>query len=91
LGFGFSVGDIKKGACFRYFGKVCPALGAKPTSHFLAQISLETRLYSASLENLIGFVAYLEQKLWQNKTFFSIIQTFLLNMICCLRANFGQP
>jgi len=40
------------------------ALGAKPTSHFVGSSFLETRLSSKSLETLIGFLAYLEPKLW---------------------------
>jgi len=41
-----------------------PALGANPTDYFLAQVFLESRLSSEALEPLIGFVAYLEPKLW---------------------------
>jgi len=38
-----------------------------PTSEFLAQIFLETRLLSKTLESMIGILAYLEQKLWLKK------------------------
>ena len=61
--FWFSGGDVKMMACFAIFGRVYLDLGANPLSHFLAQVLLETRLWSASLEPSIGFPACLEPKL----------------------------
>jgi len=48
----------------RFFGQIYLALGANPMSHFLAHVFLESRLSSESSEPLIGFIAYLEPKLW---------------------------
>jgi len=44
------------GACFRLFDQVYLALDANPTSHFLAQFFLETRLLSEFLEPMMGFL-----------------------------------
>ena len=55
------------GTCFRFFGQGYLILGAKPMSHFLAQVFFEPRLSSESLEPLIGLLAYLEPKLWLKK------------------------
>ena len=38
-----------------------------PEQIFLLKILLETRLYYKSLEGLIGFLAFLVQKLWLKK------------------------
>ena len=46
-----------------FFGHLYPALRANPMSHFFGSSFLETRLWSASLEPLIDFLAYLEPKL----------------------------
>ena len=64
LGLGFSVDDVIISACFHYFGQVYLALGVNPTNHSLAQVFGKTRTWSASLEPLIGFLAYLKPKLW---------------------------
>jgi len=52
------------GACFGLCGRDYLALGANPRSHFLAQVFLESRLSSDSLEPLFGLLAYLEPKIW---------------------------
>jgi len=60
-------------ACFRLFGQVNLALGANPTSHFLVQVFLETRLSTESLEPLIGFLAYLEPKHFPEKQILLVV------------------
>ena len=69
------MGNVITGACFCLFGKVYMALGANLTSHFLAQVFLETGIWSESLELLTGFLANLEQKLWLKKQFLTKIKT----------------
>ena len=47
------------------FDQLYPALGTNPMSQiFRSSFFLETRLSSESLEPLLGFLAYLEPKLW---------------------------
>jgi len=43
----------------RFFGRGHLALGTNPTSYFLAQVFLEIRLKSESVEPLIDFLAFL--------------------------------
>jgi len=48
------VGDVIMGACFCFLGQFYLALGASPTSHFSAQVFLESRLSSESLERRLA-------------------------------------
>jgi len=66
----------------RFYGQLYPAPGANPMSQFLVQVFLETRLSAESLEPLIGFLAYLEPKLWPK------IQT-LVKICTPTNANLG--
>jgi len=61
----------------RLFGQLYLALGANPMSHFLAKFFLQTRLRSASLERLNGFLAYLEPKASCNEMCFLLALLFL--------------
>ena len=55
------------GTFFRPCGRVYLALGANTMGQFLAQIFLESKLSSKSLDPLTGSLAYLEPKLWLKK------------------------
>jgi len=46
------------------FGLIHPALGANTMGQFIRSRFLETRRSSESLVPLIGFLTYLEPKLW---------------------------
>jgi len=59
FGFWFFVNDVIIGVSLRIFGRGHRAIGAKPTSHFLTQMFLETRLQSESLEGVIDFLVLL--------------------------------
>jgi len=53
------------GEFLHFFGQNCPALGTNPMNQFFSlKFFLETKLPSESIEPLIGFLAYLEPKLW---------------------------
>jgi len=68
LGLVFFGGNVTSGRVLRFFGQHYPALGANPTSHIFGPgILLDTRLPSEPSEPLIGFLAYLEPKLWPKK------------------------
>ena len=82
------MGNVITGACFRLFGKVYMALGANTTSHFLAQVFLETRICSESLELLTGFLANLEPKLWLTKKFLTKIKTLHEKLFLILDLEF---
>jgi len=59
FGFGFVVNDVIIGVVLRIFGRGHRPMVANPTSHFLTQVLLETRLQSESLEGVIGFLVLL--------------------------------
>jgi len=66
---GFSVVDVTMVACFYLFGQVYLALGTNPTNHFWLKFFWKLG-YNLHLELLIGFLAYLEPKLWLKNTIF---------------------
>jgi len=71
LDFGFLVGDIIGGVGFRPFWQRFLGLGHQPLDGiFWLKFLLETRLQSESVEPLIGFLAFLVQKLWLIKLLF---------------------
>jgi len=62
---------------FRFFSQFYLALGANPLSQFMAQVFMETMLWSASLVLLISFLACLEPKLWLKTPIFDKNQNLL--------------
>ena len=56
-------GTSQVGVFLQYFGHLCLALGAVPMDHFWTLNLVETTSKSASIEPLINFLAYCEQKL----------------------------
>jgi len=65
--FGFWVlcGGCHKWRCFAFFLTTLPGTGRQPNEPiFWLKLVLETRLSCETLEPLIGFLAYLEAKLW---------------------------
>ena len=55
--------DITIGLDFRIFGRGYLVLGAKSTSHFLAQVFFKLG-HDKFLEGLIGYLAFLDPKVW---------------------------
>jgi len=55
---------------FSPFWPSIPGPWRQPNKLFLAQVCLETMLSSAFVEPLIGFLAYLEPKLWLKNPIF---------------------
>jgi len=58
-----SEGDVISGDVFKFLANLIWPW-ASTQQPFFASCLLETRLKSAPLESLIGFIAYLEPKLW---------------------------
>jgi len=68
FGLGFSAGYATMGACFLPFGQVYLSLGTNQRAIFW--LNLFWKLWSETLEPLIGFLAYPEPKLWLKNPLF---------------------
>ena len=63
-GLGFSAGDVTNVGVFEFFAYLSGP-GRQLNKPLLAHVFLENRLKSASFELLVGFLAYLEPKVWR--------------------------
>ena len=70
------MGDVTSGGTFAFLVNFTRPWAPIQRANVLAEVFLESKISSESLEPLIDFLAYLEPKLWQKKQFLAKIKKF---------------